>query len=193
MNTKIASFLLVLMTFALLAFSSGNPQQKEKPQDKNKEKTTPTKDSKDPKEIKDLKDKTKTAVTAKTDTLVVKEIPVVKETDTLQIDPNSKLKVYKKNAHASYYHHKFNGRRTASGTRFDNNKYTAAHKKLPFGTLVKVTNEANGKFVIVEITDRGPFSKVREIDLTKRAFMDIVSNKNSGSVIVKIEVVEEPK
>jgi rare lipoprotein A len=193
MNTKIASFLLVLMTFTLLAFSSGNPQQKEKPQDKNKEKTTPAKDSKDPKEIKDLKDKTKTAATAKTDTVVVKEIPVVKETDTLQIDPNSKLKVYKKNAHASYYHHKFNGRRTASGKRFDNNKYTAAHKKLPFGTLVKVTNEANGKSVIVEITDRGPFSKVREIDLTKRAFMDIVSNKNSGSVIVKIEVVEEPK
>ena len=193
MNTKIASFLLVLMTFALLAFSSGNPQQKEKPQDKNKEKTTPAKDSKDPKEIKDLKDKTKTAAAVKTDTVVMKEIPVVKETDTLQIDPNSKLKVYKKNAHASYYHHKFNGRRTASGKRFDNNKYTAAHKKLPFGTLVKVTNEANGKSVIVEITDRGPFSKVREIDLTKRAFMDIVSNKNSGSVIVKIEVVEEPK
>jgi rare lipoprotein A len=193
MNTKIASFLLVLMTFALLAFSSGNPQQKEKPQDKNKEKTTPAKDSKDPKEIKDPKDKIKTVATAKTDTVVVKEIPMVKETDTLQIDPNSKLKIYKKNAHASYYHHKFNGRRTASGKRFDNNKYTAAHKKLPFGTLVKVTNEANGKFVIVEITDRGPFSKVREIDLTKRAFMDIVSNKNSGSVIVKIEVVEEPK
>jgi rare lipoprotein A len=181
------------MSFALLAFSSGNPQQKEKPQDKNKEKTTPAKDSKDPKEIKDLKDKTKTAAAVKTDTVVVKEIPVVKETDTLQIDPNSKLKVYKKNAHASYYHHKFNGRRTASGKRFDNNKYTAAHKKLPFGTLVKVTNEANGKSVIVEITDRGPFSKVRDIDLTKRAFMDIVSNKKSGSVIVKIEVVEEPK
>jgi rare lipoprotein A len=193
MNTKIASFLLVLMSFALLAFSSGNPQQKEKPQDKNKEKTTPAKDSKDPKEIKDLKDKTKTAAAVKTDTVVVKEIPVVKETDTLQIDPNSKLKVYKKNAHASYYHHKFNGRRTASGKRFDNNKYTAAHKKLPFGTLVKVTNEANGKSVIVEITDRGPFSKIRDIDLTKRAFMDIVSNKNSGSVIVKIEVIEEPK
>lgn len=194
MNTKINSLLLVMMaSFALLAFSSGNPQQKEKPQDKNKEKTTPAKDSKDSKETKDPKDKTKTTTAPKADSVAVKEIPVVKETDTLQIDPNSKLKVYKKNAHASYYHHKFNGRRTASGKRFDNNKYTAAHKKLPFGTLVKVTNEANGKSVIVEITDRGPFSKVREIDLTKRAFIDIVSNKNSGSVIVKIEVVEEPK
>ncbi|WP_367273702.1 septal ring lytic transglycosylase RlpA family protein [Flavobacterium sp.] len=197
MNTKITSFLLVLVSsFTLLAFSSGNPQQKEKPQEKNKEKTTPAKDSKEAKEtkeIKDNKDKTKSATTPKTDTVAVKEIPVVKETDTLQIDPNSKLKVYKKNAHASYYHHKFNGRRTASGKRFDNNKYTAAHKKLPFGTLVKVTNEANGKSVIVEITDRGPFSKVRDIDLTKRAFMDIASNKNSGVVIVKIEVVEAPK
>nr|WP_233549862.1 MULTISPECIES: septal ring lytic transglycosylase RlpA family protein [unclassified Flavobacterium] len=115
------------------------------------------------------------------------------ETDTLQIDPNSKLKIYKKSAHASYYHNKFNGKRTASGKRFDNNKYTAAHKKLPFGTLVKVTNETNGKSVVVEITDRGPFSKVREIDLSRRAFMDIATNKNSGVVIVKIEVVEERK
>ena len=174
---------MVLMTsFFLLAFSSRNPQQKEKPQEKPKEKTIP---------VKDNKDKTKTVT--KTDTITVKEVPVIKETDTIQIDPNSKLKVYKKNAHASYYHNKFNGRRTASGKRFDNNKYTAAHKKLPFGTIVKVTNEANGKSVVVEITDRGPFSKVREIDLSRRAFMDIASNKNSGSVIVKIEVVEEPK
>lgn len=185
MNTKISTSLFVLLTaFFLLAFSSRNPQQKEKPQDKNKEKTTTAKES---------KDKTKSVATTKTDTVAAKEVPVVKETDTLQIDPNSKLKVYKKNAHASYYHNKFNGRRTASGKRFDNNKYTAAHKKLPFGTIVKVTNEANGKSVVVEITDRGPFSKVREIDLSRRAFMDIASNKNSGMVIVKIEVVEEPK
>jgi rare lipoprotein A len=194
MNTKISSFLFVLITsLALLTFSAGNAQQKEKPQDKNKEKTTPAKDNKETKETKDPKDKTKTALVPKTDSLAIKEVPVQKESDTLQIDPNSKLKVYKKNAHASYYHNKFNGRRTASGKRFDNNKYTAAHKKLPFGTIVKVTNEANGKFVIVEITDRGPFSKVREIDLSRRAFMDIASNKNSGSVIVKIEVVEEKK
>jgi rare lipoprotein A len=194
MNTKINSFLFLLVTaFFLLSFSWGNPQQKEKPQDKNKEKNAPAKDPKDTKESKDNKDKTKTVVTAKTDTIVAKEIPVIKETDTLQIDPNSKLKVYKKNAHASYYHNKFNGRRTASGKRFDNNKYTAAHKKLPFGTLVKVTNEANGKFVVVEINDRGPFSKVREIDLSRRAFMDITSNKNSGVVFVKIEVIEPIK
>lgn len=182
MNTKIAIlfFSIITSVFALNA-TIKNPQQKEKPQDKSKEKPTPN------------KDKTKSTAVVKADTLQAKEVVVIKETDTLQIDPNSKLKVYKKNAHASYYHNKFNGRRTASGKRFDNNKYTAAHKKLPFGTIVKVTNEANGKSVVVEITDRGPFSKVREIDLSRRAFMDIVSNKNSGSVIVKIEVVEEKK
>ena len=109
--------------------------------------------------------------------------------DTLP--PRTKLKPFKTKAHASYYADKFNGRKTASGTRFNNNKYTAAHRKLPFGTKLKVTNEANGKWLIVEVTDRGPFSKGRELDLTKRAFMDIASNKNSGVIIVKIEIVEK--
>ena len=100
-----------------------------------------------------------------------------------------KFKFYKKAAHASYYADKFNGRRTTSGSKFDNNKYTAAHKKLPFGTKVKVTNEKNGKSVIVEITDRGPFVKSREIDLSKRAFMDIASNKSSGGMQVTIAIL----
>jgi rare lipoprotein A len=100
---------------------------------------------------------------------------------------NAKLKLYKTNVHASYYADKFNGRKTASGKIFNNDKLTAANRKLPFGTKLKVTNEANGKFVIVEITDRGPFVKGREIDLTKKAFMEIASNKNSGSITVKIE------
>lgn len=99
------------------------------------------------------------------------------------------FKPFKKEAHASYYADKFNGKRTTSGRKFDNNKYTAAHKKLPFGTKVRVTNEKNGKWVIVEITDRGPFVKSREIDLSKRAFMDITSNKGSGGMLVTIEVM----
>jgi rare lipoprotein A len=100
------------------------------------------------------------------------------------------FKPYKKDVQASYYANKFNGRRTASGKRFDNTKYTAAHRKLPFGTKLRVTNESNGKFVLVEVTDRGPFSRGREIDLSRRAFMDITSNKNSGSMKVKIEIAE---
>lgn len=113
-----------------------------------------------------------------------------KKTDSL-INSLGIYKPYKKEAHASYYADKFTGRKTSSGSRFDNNKYTAAHKKLAFGTKVKVTNERNGKWVIVEITDRGPFVKAREIDLSKRAFMDIVANKGSGSMQVTIEVLAD--
>jgi rare lipoprotein A len=104
---------------------------------------------------------------------------------------NIKTDSYKKNAIASYYANKFNGRKTASGKRFDNNKYTAAHKKLPFGTKVKVTNPVNGKFVIVEIIDRGPFVRSREIDLSRRAFMEIAHNKSSGIVRVNIEIIKK--
>ena len=100
------------------------------------------------------------------------------------------LKLYKENAHASYYHDKFDGRKTASGVKFDNSKLTAAHKKLPFGTKLKITNEKNDKSVIVVVTDRGPFVNGREIDLSKKAFMDITSNKKGGVVFVKIEIIE---
>lgn len=101
-----------------------------------------------------------------------------------------KLILFKKNAHASYYADKLNNRRTASGKRFDNSKYTAAHRKFPFGTKLKVTNEANGKSVVVEVNDRGPFTRGRDIDLTKRAFMEIAGSRYGGSLKVTIEEVK---
>ncbi len=70
---------------------------------------------------------------------------------------------------ASYYAAKFDGRRTASGERFDNDQKTAAHRTLPFGSLVRVTNPANGRSVIVRINDRGPFSAGRMIDVSRAA------------------------
>lgn len=102
-----------------------------------------------------------------------------------------KFKPYKQSAHASYYHDKFTGKRTASGKIFNNNKLTAAHKKLPFGSIVKVTNQTNGKSIVVEITDRGPFVKGREIDLSKKAFMTIAHNKSSGQMTVTLEVLQK--
>lgn len=110
--------------------------------------------------------------------------------DTLFVE-TGKLKHYKNDARASYYADKFNGKKTTSGKRFDNNKYTAAHKKLPFGTRVKVTNQANGKSVIVEVNDRGPFVKSREIDLSKRAFMEISNHKSTGVMMVTLELIEK--
>lgn len=70
---------------------------------------------------------------------------------------------------ASYYADKFNGRRTASGEAFSNGAMTAAHRSLPFGTKVRVTNPANGKSVVVRINDRGPFHGGRVIDLSRNA------------------------
>lgn len=99
-------------------------------------------------------------------------------------------KMYKKNAHASYYADKFNGRSTASGEKFSNSKLTAAHRKIPFGTKVKVTNVSNKKSVIVEVNDRGPWTPGRDIDLTKRAFMEIADNKNHGALRVSIEILK---
>lgn len=126
--------------------------------------------------------------TVKKTTKVVEKVvePVAIAPDTVIVE-TGKFVLFKKNAHASYYHDKFNGKKTASGKRFDNNKLTAAHRKFPFGTKLRITNEANGQSVIVEVTDRGPFARGREIDLSKKAFMDITSNKRSGAVIVKIE------
>lgn len=118
-------------------------------------------------------------------TAIAQESPISRDENT-KIE---NLKLYKEKAHASYYHDKFTGRKTASGKKFDNNKLTAAHKKLPFGTKLKITNVLNKKSTIVEVTDRGPFVKGREIDLSKKAFMDIASNKNSGAINVKIEIL----
>lgn len=70
---------------------------------------------------------------------------------------------------ASYYADKFKGRPTANGEKFRQNKRTAAHKTLPFGTRVIVYNKTNGKKVKVRINDRGPFVAGRVIDLSKKA------------------------
>lgn len=70
---------------------------------------------------------------------------------------------------ASYYAARFHGRRTASGEPFDNGALTAAHRTLPFGSRVRVTNPANGRSVVVRINDRGPFHKDRAIDVSRAA------------------------
>lgn len=70
---------------------------------------------------------------------------------------------------ASYYADKFQGRKTANGETFRQNRMTAAHQTLPFGTKVKVTNLSNGKTVKVRVNDRGPFVAGRIIDLSKKA------------------------
>ena len=90
---------------------------------------------------------------------------------------------------ASWYGGFFNGRKTASGKIYNVNELTAAHKTLPFGTKVRVTNTNTGKSVNVVITDRGPFVKGKIIDLTPRAF-NAISHVKNGIANVKLEVIK---
>ena len=84
---------------------------------------------------------------------------------------------------ASYYGAKFQGRRTASGEKFDMHAMTAAHRTLPFGTLVEVTNPRNGKSVTVRINDRGPFHGNRILDVSRAAATELgLIQRGSGTV-----------
>ena len=89
----------------------------------------------------------------------------------------------------SWYGDKFHGRKTASGERYDKHELTAAHKSLPFGTKVKVTNIRNGKSVVVEINDRGPYAKSRVLDLSQAAFSEI-GQTNTGVMQVEYEIMK---
>lgn len=105
---------------------------------------------------------------------------------SFQIEEKGEKKIVK----VSYYHDKFNGRRTANGAVFSNKKMTASHKTLPFGTKVRFTNPKNQKSVIVEINDRGPYSKGLVFDLSKSAFMEI-GDIRSGILAVEYEIITE--
>lgn len=87
----------------------------------------------------------------------------------------------------SFYGKSHHGRRTASGERFDMYKMTAAHKKLPFGTMIRVTNLKNNKCVVVRITDRGPYVKGRILDISEGAAKLI---NNTGLLKCKIEILK---
>lgn len=94
------------------------------------------------------------------------------------------------NGVASYYADKFVGRPTASGAAYHHHKYTCAHRTLPFGTKLRVTNPANNESVIVVVNDRGPFTKSRVIDLSKAAAIEL-GIVQKGVAYVEIEVLDE--
>ena len=96
---------------------------------------------------------------------------------------------YTESGKASYYATKFQSKKTANGELYDKAQKTAAHKKLPFGTIIKVTNTKNSKSVIVKINDRGPFVKDRIVDLLGSAFRSI-ADLDDGIIEVKIEVIK---
>ncbi|MBJ6117699.1 septal ring lytic transglycosylase RlpA family protein [Pontibacter sp. BT310] len=97
-------------------------------------------------------------------------------------------KGYTEEGKASYYSRKLQGRKMANGEPYRHGKLTAAHKKLPFGTKVKVTNLATNKSVKVKITDRGPFVQGRIVDLSGAAAKR-VGMMDSGVAPVKMKVI----
>jgi rare lipoprotein A len=93
---------------------------------------------------------------------------------------------------ASWYGREFNGKVTASGEKFNMHQYTAAHKSLPFGTILTVKNLTNGKIVKVRINDRGPYRGNRIIDLSYGAAKEI-GMVSSGELLVGINIVDPNK
>ncbi len=89
---------------------------------------------------------------------------------------------------ASWYGHEFHGRKTANGEVFDKEELTAAHKTLPFGTILKITNKTNDKSVLVKINDRGPFVRNRDIDLSHQA-ASLLGLTHRGVSRVRVELV----
>ena len=91
---------------------------------------------------------------------------------------------------ASWYGPKWHGKTTSNGEKFNKNKLTAAHKSLPFNTMVVVTNLKNNKSVVVRINDRGPFKQGRIIDLSEEA-ADKIGSKKDGIAYVKLRILNE--
>jgi rare lipoprotein A len=99
--------------------------------------------------------------------------------------------IFRDTGYASYYHNKFHNRRTSNGDIYKKNQLTAAHRTLPFGTLLKVTNPRNKKWVIVRINDRGPFNRKRIIDLSYRAAKHL--GMVNGKGVIKVYLEEIPR
>jgi len=116
-------------------------------------------------------------------------VSVVHFNQSSKSNENNSIQNYTEEGFASYYSDAFEGKETASGEIFTQTGLTAAHRWLPFGTIVKVTNLENGKSILVKINDRGPIVPNRIIDLSKMASQKL-GFYNKGIAKVRIEVVE---
>jgi len=117
---------------------------------------------------------------------LVMSLILISPVSNISADPKTDLAGYTEEGIASWYGPGFQGRKTANGERFDTHEMTAAHKTLPFNTLVRVINLENGLETIVRINDRGPFKRGRIIDLSHASKTEIGMG---GLAQVRIEVV----
>ena len=119
------------------------------------------------------------------DDLGLYDIPVNENTNAQFVNVSYKKMGTMK---ASWYGPRFHGRKTANGEIYDQMALTAAHKSLPFGTRLKLINPVNHKSIIVRVNDRGPYIPGRQIDLSKRAAMEL-GTFNKGVVKLKVEKI----
>ncbi len=109
--------------------------------------------------------------------------------DTKKVSEDTEKGTLYETGMATYYSAKTHGRMMANGTRYDKNQLFCAHKKLPFGTKIRVVNKKNGREVIVDVRDRGPFAKGRVIDLSNKA-AELLGMLSDGVVPVELWVIE---
>ena len=125
----------------------------------------------------------------KTTEPVVTENGVTVEEETITADRSLVEFVDKGNMKASWYGPGFHGRKTANGEVYDQNSFTAAHKSLKFGTLLKTTNLKNNKSVVIRINDRGPYIHGRDLDLSKAAASEL-GMVRKGVAKLKVEEIK---
>lgn len=126
-------------------------------------------------------------IAATTELMPLVAAPVAAPADSQPVEAGAEDGTDIGSGSASYYADKFQGRRTASGEAFDNGAMTAAHRSLPFGSLVRVTNTANGRSVVVRINDRGPFSRGRLIDVSRAAAEELgIVARGHGTVALEL-------
>ena len=120
---------------------------------------------------------------------VVTQDVVSAEEETITADRSLVEFVDKGSMKASWYGPGFHGRKTANGEVYDQNSFTAAHKSLKFGTLLKITNLKNNKSVVIRINDRGPYIHGRDLDLSKAAAIELGMVKK-GVAKIKVEEIK---
>jgi rare lipoprotein A len=120
---------------------------------------------------------------------VVTEDVVSVEEETITADRSLVEFVDKGNMKASWYGPGFHGRKTANGEVYDQMSFTAAHKSLKFGTLLKITNLKNNKSVVIRINDRGPYIHGRDLDLSKAAALEL-GIVRKGVAKMKVEEIK---
>ena len=107
----------------------------------------------------------------------------------MQTDSESSWVGYTETGLASFYGDKHQFKKTANGERYNHDLKTAAHREIPFGSKLEITNLDNGRSIVARVNDRGPFVKGRIVDLSKSAFSSI-GNTASGLIDVEIKVIE---